>query len=284
MAKVTWAKLAEAYLDGRPCSPAHAASVRRAVAGIPAVTVDALNRRIQSRLQTCSTATVRTERSIALSVWLHAFDRGLVREAPRGVVRFRQRRPPTRAWTQEQLRQAVAATQEYVGRTLRWSGADHGRWLLAWILLGYESGSRLGDLWRFTADDLDGDTLRWTQSKTGDPIVRHLTPACLAACRAMLEHSPDGRILGWACGRRQASRLMRSFLDKVGLPGTSKFLRRSGATHIEMEAPGKASLHLGHRTATLAAQAYIDWGQVRARAPATPVLMDMEVIRAIAGK
>lgn len=280
---VTWARLADAYLDGRPCTPRHAAAVRRAVGGLPAVTVQALNRHIQARLQTQSTATVRTERSIALSVWLHGYQIGLIDQAPRGVVKFRQRRPPTRAWTQEQLRTAVAGTQAYAGVRMRWSGADKGRWLLAWILLGYESGSRLGDLWQFTGDDLDGDVLRWTQSKTGDPICRHLSPACLAACRRMLEDSPDGRILGWACGRRQASRAMRAFLDGLGLPGTSKFLRRSGATHIEMEQPGKASLHLGHRTPNLASQAYIDWGQVRQRAPSTPVLLDMEVIRGIAG-
>ena len=46
------------------------------------------------------------------------------------------------------------------------------------------------------------------------------------------------------------------------------------ATHIEMTAPGKASLHLGHRTVGLAAQAYIDWGQVRKTTPVTPRLLE----------
>jgi len=41
-----------------------------------------------------------------------------------------------------------------------------------------------------------------------------------------------------------------------------------------LAAAGKASLHLGHRTATLAAQAYIDWGQVRKTTPVTPRLME----------
>jgi hypothetical protein len=125
-----------------------------------------------------------------------------------------------------------------------------------------------------TRKHIDGDTLRWTQAKTGDPIVKVLSPACLDAVTAMLAASPDGSILGWACGRRMAMRHMREHLDRCGLDGTSKWLRRSGATHIEMVAPGKASLHLGHRTATLAAQAYIDWGQVRKTTPVTPRLLE----------
>jgi hypothetical protein len=68
--------------------------------------------------------------------------------------------------------------------------------------------------------------------------------------------------------------VMKAHLKRCGLSGTSKWLRRSGATHIEMVAPGKASLHLGHRTATLAAQAYIDWGQVRKTTPVTPRLLE----------
>ena len=88
----------------------------------------------------------------------------------------------------------------------------------------------------------------------------------------MLALSPDGRIIGWVCQRRQAMRLMREHLDRCGLDGTSKWLRRSGATHIEMAEPGKATMHLGHRTPTLAAQSYIDWAQVRRITPRTPLL------------
>ena len=110
-------------------------------------------------------------------------------------------------------------------------------------------------------------------TKTGDSLTRVLTPACLDLVDAMLKASPDGRILGWACGKREAMRLMRAHLDAVGIGGTSKFLRRSGATHCEMQAPGSGRLHLGHRSPALFEQAYADWGQLRTKTPKTPALI-----------
>jgi hypothetical protein len=88
----------------------------------------------------------------------------------------------------------------------------------------------------------------------------------------MLAVSPDGTVLGWVCGQRQQMRIMRKFLDDCGVGGSSKWLRRSGATHIEIREPGKARHHLGHRTLDLAAKAYIDWTQVRREMPRTPEL------------
>jgi hypothetical protein len=124
----------------------------------------------------------------------------------------------------------------------------------------------------FSRDHLDGDVLAWTQSKTGDPLTRPLTPACLAAIDAMLAGSTDGRILGWAVGDRQAQRLMRTLLDRLGLGGSSKWLRRSGATHCEMERAGAGRLHLGHRSPALFESAYADWSQLRKNTPRTPSL------------
>jgi integrase len=140
------------------------------------------------------------------------------------------------------------------------------------VLVAYETGSRFGDCMAFHRDHLDGDTLAWTQSKTGDPLTRELTPACLTAIDAMLEASPDGRILGWACRGRMAMRHMRKLLDSQGLDGSSKWLRRSGATHCEMERPGAGRLHLGHRSPALFEQAYCDWGQLRKNTPRTPAI------------
>lgn len=269
----TFAPVAERYLAQRVVCDQYGNLVRRIADQAGRISVDRINEWLKELLQTRSTVTVRTYRSIVLTLWKSAYDQGLVKEMPRGVMRVKARRAPTRAWTPEQMRHALAETHKLDGRRTR-TGASVGVWLRCWILLGYECGSRFGDLWRFTADNLDGDVLRWTQGKTGDPISRTLSPSCVAACRQLLEASPDGRILGWVCSSRQAQARMRTFLDACGLQGTSKFLRRSGATHIEITAPGKAQLHLGHRTPGLAATNYIDWGQVRQHAPKTPDLME----------
>ena len=124
----------------------------------------------------------------------------------------------------------------------------------------------------FRHDQIVGDTLRWTQHKTGDPLVKMLSKPLLEAVERMRRFSTDGTIVGFACGKRMALRHMAAHLKACDLAGSSKWLRRSGATHIEMLHPGKARLHLGHRSVGLAEKAYLDWGQIRATTPVVPPL------------
>lgn len=267
--------VATRYLSQRSVCEAYDKHVRKlADAANGTITADRINAYLRKRLDQVSTATVKNERTILLSLVKFAYDNGLLKQPVRGVMRVKVRRPATKAWTVDEVKASLAKTADYTGQQLR-SGAPVGLWLRTWLLLGYEAGSRFGDLWSFTGEHLDGDVLRWTQAKTGDPIVRLLSPACVQSCRAMLERSPDGRILGWACKRRQAMRRMREHLDACGIGGTSKWLRRSGATHIEIAAPGMARRHLGHRTPGLAETNYLDWGQIRANAPTTPQLLEV---------
>jgi integrase len=269
---MTLVEIADIYLADRACCGAYRHRVRVIAGRCGELSTRRVNDYLKTRLERLSTITVANERTILLSLNKYAWENGIIDSPIRGVMRIRRRRSPTKAWTLEQLRIAIDGATTCSGRRL-WTGVTLDKFLRAWILLGYESGARLSDVMSFRREHLDGDILRWTQAKTGDPIVRHLSKSCLAAAADMLALSPDGRIVGWACSKRQALRIMRAHLDACGIGGTSKWLRRSGATHIEMSQPGKASLHLGHRTATLAAQAYIDWGQVRASSPSTPELV-----------
>lgn len=268
----TFTELAEHYLDGRSVSVAYAKHVRAIAKRAGTIGSERLNRFLSRRLEQVSGITARNERTILLSVWCHAYHTGKVDEAPRGIGKLRAKRRPTKAWTIPQLQTLIATTKKHDGHSLR-SGADRGVFLRCWVLLGYECGARMGDLFAFRREHLDGDTLAWTQSKTGDPLTRPLTPACLTAIDAMLSGSPDGTILGWACRRRQATRLMRELIDQAGIGGTSKWLRRSGATHCEMEQAGAGRLHLGHRSPALFEQAYCDWAQLRTKTPRTPALV-----------
>lgn len=269
---MTLPQIAELYLSERACTGPYVCQIRRLAGLVREPTAEAINGYLRARLGKVASTTVRNERTILLSLIKYAWERDILTKPVKGVMRVKSRKPPTKAWTVEQLQSAIAATHEYGNRRLR-SGVSVGQMLRAWLLVGYESGSRFGDIWAFNADNLDGDTLRWVQHKTGDGIVKHLSQACLREVKTMLSLSPDRRILGWTCRRRQAFRLMREHLDRCGIGGSGKWLRRSGATHIEMAQPGKATLHLGHRTITLAAQSYIDWGQVRKTTPSTPELV-----------
>ena len=156
---------------------------------------------------------------------------------------------------------------------IRGTGVELGLFLRCWLLLGYETGARHGDLWAMEADNFEQDTCRWTQHKTGDPIVKTLTPACVEAVQSLLAQSRDGRVLGGVMHPSSARRCMRKYLRSLSLAGSSKWLRRSGCTHVEMQHPGKGRLHLGHRTVGLAERAYIDWSQVRKDIPAPPALL-----------
>lgn len=262
--------LAKQYLAARNVSAQHEKNVTRVAEKCGELSADRINAYLKARLQSVSTITAKTERTILLCLWRWAWDNKLVEQPPRGILRIKPIRKPTKAWTEEQCRLLLTRTAEMTG-VLR-SGARLGSFLRCWVLLGYEAGARRGDLFSLRAEDFDGDALRWTQHKTGDPINKVLTKACIAAVREMLAVSPDGTVLGWVCGQRQQMRIMRKFLDDCGVGGSSKWLRRSGATHIEIREPGKARHHLGHRTLDLAAKAYIDWTQVRREMPRTPEL------------
>jgi integrase len=274
MREPTFAAVAKRYVSQRAICREYEKHVLRIADQAGRISAERINAHLRDRLEKVSTITVRNERTILLQLVKAAYDSGLLKQPVRGVMRIKARRPATKAWTVEQLRLAISRADGLAGRKTR-RGAPLDLMLKAWLLVGYESGARFGDVWSFKGDHLEGDVLRWTQAKTGDPIVRHLTPACVQACRRMLAMSPDGTILGWSCGKRQALRHMREHLDACGIGGTSKWLRRSGATHIEIAAPGMAKRHLGHRTPGLAERAYLDWGQIRENAPQTPCLLEV---------
>ena len=216
--------------------------------------------------------TVAPERVILLTLWRYAFERRLVDSMPRGIVKIRRAPRPVQAWTIEQCCTAVNRAGERWGRGMQ-SGAPKSLFLRCWLLLGYETGARHQDLWRMRDTDFTDNVVSWTQGKTGQPHNRILSAPCLKAVRDMLKLSPDGRVLGWAVGVGGARKLLRQFLRRCGMGGSSKWLRRSGATHIEMAQPGKGRIHLGHRTVGMAEKHYIDWAQVRRDMPQTPQLI-----------
>lgn len=180
---------------------------------------------------------------------------------PRGVMRLRAPLPPVQAWTISHCCALVKAADGFSGQRLR-NGANVRDFLRCWVLLGYETGARYGDIFSWTGANLRGSVMSWVTSKTGIICTRQLSKDCVSAVNAMLSASPDGRILGWVACRRYSFRLMRQLLAKVGNSGSGRWLRRSAATHIEMQDPGKAQWFLAHKTPGLAARHYLDQSQL----------------------
>jgi integrase len=269
----TFQKLAEMYIGSRLICHEYKTQLLRIAGLCGSVTNEAVNAYLRSRQGSVATVTLRNERGHLLTLWKFGYQTGVLDDMPRGILTVRMSRPPTRAWTPAQIRTLLDAAEGHRNVTMR-SGASRAAFLRAWIFLGYETGARLGDVMSFSECHLRGDSIAWTQSKTGDPLTRVLTRPCRDACGEMLGASPDGRIIGWATTKRNATRIMRSLIDAAGLSGTGKWLRRSGATHCEMIRAGAGRLHLGHRSPALFEQAYCDWAQLRTVTPQAPSLLE----------
>ncbi len=258
-----------AYLAERILAADYAKTLTRVAENCQELSAAGINTYLRLRLTQVKPITVRNDRAMLLILWRWAYERGLVADHPRGVAKIKVSREPTQAWTLEQCCTSVKASVMHTGKKMR-SGADRGELLRCWTLLGYETGARYADIWKFRGSHINGNTIRYSQNKTGSPIHQQLTPQCIEAIDRMLEDSPDGRILGWTCGKRWAMRMMKKHLKDCGLRGSSKWLRRSSATHIEMAQPGTAKIFLGHQSPGMAERHYIDWAQVGKNIPRPP--------------
>lgn len=139
----------------------------------------------------------------------------------------------------------------------RRSKVSRSAFWIAFILVVWETGLRLGDMLRLRKDHIKDGVLSIVQSKTGWPVVRPLSPQCLAAIGAT-EPEKRVRIFGDALSRGAVQEGIRRLLAAINLRGGTKRLRRSGATAAENAQRGSAMSYLGHQTPGLAYQFYVD--------------------------
>ena len=261
-----------AYLAERVLAPEYEKNLARVAKNCQHLSAEKINAYLKARLTQVSSKTVSNERAMILILWRWAYDRQMVDHFPRGIVRIKVPSRPVRAWTIAQCRTAVKQTAGESGKLMR-CGVDRALFLRCWMLLGYATGARFQDLWLMSKENIEDSVLRYSQNKTGNAITVHLPDNCLEAVNAMLDHSPDGTILGWTCKKRRAMRLMKAHLKACSLSGSSKWLRRSAATHVEMSSPGKARAFLGHKTPTMVRH-YLDMGQLMEDVPQPPCLIE----------
>lgn len=272
--KIKFSSVAKKYLASRAVCHDYNRHVLTLSKKCKHLTNKCLNSYLKKRLEETSTITVKNERTILLSLWKFAYENKMIKRMPINIMKVKIKKAPTKAWTIEECKDMISKTFDFNDKKNR-KGCNIGSFLRVWLLLGYESGARFGDIFNFKYSDIEDNVLRWTMSKTGDPMTKILSDQCIQYIKELqfLNSNNDPRIIGWFIGRRQASRIMKIFLEYCGLPGSSKFLRRSSATHIEINHPGHAKLHLGHRTTGLAEKNYLDFGQIRTNVPIAPKLL-----------
>lgn len=207
-----------------------------------------------------------------VTIWRAAYDRGLTDVYPTRVRRIPVKRRPVQAWSLDFLRTLLDAAEQDstpISSRLPWLKRKHV--LPCWLSLGYDSGLRFTDVLSCRRGDFRNHTVAVTAHKTGKVTVRRVSAYTEREVAGLLKRSPDGTLFKWAMPRRRAITMFRSFLDERQAPGSSRWLRRSGATYCERDRPGSAPRFLGHSNPTLAKISYIDESLLDLPAPPPPL-------------
>lgn len=202
-------------------------------------------------------------RAPLLALWRAAWRARLVNDEPRDVIRFKVPRRLPEAWTTEEVSRILQAAATVPGTV---SGIPAAAWWTAFLLCMYDSGVRVGALLRLPVAQVDlADG--WIRipaelQKHGAEQAFELHPDTVAAIKAT---KPQGRTVlfpcPWTSGR--LCKQYRDILEAAGLPATSRDLfhrlRRTSCTAVA-KAIGVAAAqeHLGHSSASLTKQAYLD--------------------------
>lgn len=198
--------------------------------------------------------TVQNHRRMLNTLRKAAFSDGLLvdKSIGRPLRRVKADPPLVRAWTHQELSHLLSVASQMSGGTLR---CPYRILLPAWILVGYSSGLRLGDMLAITYDQLRGDRLALVLRKTRTPHVVLLDQPALSAISTLPRCGP--KIFGSLASRSRMIVALRRLVKQSGLTGSGKYLRRSSATYAEISGIS-ATGHLGHRTPGLAQRHYVD--------------------------
>lgn len=201
-----------------------------------------------------SRTTVRHRRGNLITLWRAAAESGLVESWPKRVKKIKVPNSLPEAWSRSQVDTLLRASADLRGEFP--GGIDRAKLVRALILTDWATGLRPCDLLALRRRDVAPDgSIAIVQQKTGWPILCRLTPEAMAAVEATF---PPKRALLFPIERRLAHFWIRRLCQAVQLPGSTKWIRRSGATAVEDEQPGSAQHYLGHRTPGLAWKCYID--------------------------
>jgi len=200
--------------------------------------------------------TVNNVRRQLLTLWRFCVEADWIDRLPRKVKTIRRPNHVVQAWTAEDVAKILQAASG------EWTKV-RGHWPLAWgdllravVLLGCNSALRLGDLLAAKWSDVSGDrTLRIVQHKTGNALSVDLWDDTLDS----LERIRNGheRLVGGRVNDDNLQIRFRHLLQRIGVRGSIRWLRKTGATWANET--GIASQLLGHRSGSALAQRhYVD--------------------------
>jgi integrase len=248
-------ELASRYIDRVGGSPGYLEQYRVCVGrldwDVSDLTPDAIDQYLTSAQRHLAPSTVHNHRRMLARLLAFAVSEGLVdRSILRPVKRIKRPPPCPVAWSHAEIRKLLEAAKNLQGGVK----CPHRVLMRAWILVAYSTGLRLGDLLSVTHDQVRGRRILVRQGKTQEPHICYLDDLAKAALDALPRRG--ARIFGDLICRDKLLRQMRILTARAKVNGSTKFLRRSGATYAEL-AGKNPSGHLGHRTPSMKAY-YID--------------------------
>lgn len=221
------------------------------------LTPDAVNGFLRSLA--CSAVTRANQRRELLTLWRYAFEASITDSRPVRVMRIKPPRQAPRAWSHADLQRLLTAAEaDERGVNILRPGVRWCHIMPVWIAIGYDSGLRFTDILMLRKESFANNCVCVVAAKTGKTTVRRLSPYTLEMVRSLLSRSTDGSLFRWCVTRRRMLLHWRKFLNELGMPGSSRWLRRSAATAIEKRTPGSATLFLSHSNPALARLHYID--------------------------
>jgi integrase len=204
----------------------------------------------------CKT-TVANHRRFMLALWRHAFQDRLTDTPPLRVRKIQIPRTMPEAWSLDQMTRLLEACDRITGRDIPF-GVKRGAYWRALILVAWSTGLRLGDIERIRREQIGSDgTLIIHQQKTSWPVLCRVSAEAMAAVD-LIGHTTEKVIFGGRLSRGVMFSDFRTLAALAGLQGTSKKIRKSGATAVENAQPGSAKGFLGHQTHGLSYKHYVD--------------------------
>jgi integrase len=199
--------------------------------------------------------TIKQRKISLLVLWRSAWFDGLAPAIP-PIRRLKPLHHAPTAWTLAEVRQLLAAAEADRHRPAFWSSL---------IRAGYDSGLRLGDLLALCVHQV-APLCTIVQHKTGSPVAIQFRPETLQAIRRQIVGLAAGDAVWPLWGRREAFyRAFRRLICQAAIrPGTFRWLRRTAATQLEREQPGRGTELLGHASRSTTETWYLDRAQLAA--------------------
>jgi integrase len=263
-------ELASRYADRIGASPGYREQLTVLCKRLPwqasDLTPELIDDYLTAALHHLAPSTVGNHRRMLRTLMRFAADEGQVAKSIlRPLRRVKQNSPNPRAWSHAEILHLLQTAKEMPGGTLK---CPLNVLLPAWILTAYSTGLRLNDLLALRWDDLRGRRICMMQQKTGESHVVFLDDNAIDAIAMLPRCGP--KMFGSLVGRSRIIVAMRTLVRKAKLTGSTKYLRRSGATYCEINGID-ATNHLGHRSPGMK-KYYVDRLLLAEERPQQPVV------------